>query len=108
MCTPHREQENAILFLSLFCREEEGGGWWGRRGRGTTDGEGTCRSVLDKGSGVTQGKYGPALHWQIPREALTVPHLSRAPPPRSGAVPACTEQGGNDEFPPNGITDSHK
>ena len=43
--------------------------------------EGTCRSVLDKGSWVTQGKYGLALRWQIPREALTVPHLSPAPPP---------------------------
>lgn len=70
--------------------------------------EGTCRSVLDKGSWVTQGKYGLALHWQIPREALTVPHLSWAAPSPSAAVPACTEPGGDDEFPPHGITDSHK
>lgn len=70
--------------------------------------EGTCRSVLDKGSRVTPGKYGLAPGWQIPREALTVPHLSRAPRPAALLSPACTEQGGDDEFPPNGITDSHK
>lgn len=76
-------------------------------GDGGRDGEGTCRSVPGRGSWVTQGKYGLAFHWQIPREALAVPHLSRAPLPRA-AVPACAEQGGDDEFPPNGITDSHK
>lgn len=63
---------------------------------------------LTRGAGSLGGKYGPAFHWQIPREALTVPHLSCAPPPHRAAVPACTEQGGDDEFPPNGITDSHK
>lgn len=32
--------------------------------------EGTCRSELDKGTWVTQGKYGLALYWQIPSDAL--------------------------------------
>lgn len=71
------------------------------------DGQGTCRSALDKGSGVTEGKYGPALPRQIPRDARTVPHLSRLPRPAAWLSPR-TEQGGDDEFPPNGITDSHK
>lgn len=87
--TPHGDQENAILFLSCPCfqdRRRRVRGWAGTVGAGS-DGEGTCRSALDKGSGVTPGKYGLALPWQIPREALTVPHLSRAPPPRSAAVP---------------------
>ena len=72
-----------------------GEGWW----------EATCRSVLGKGGRVTQGEHGLAFHWQVPRKA---PHLSWVPPPRSTAVPVCMERGGDDEFPPNGITDSHK
>lgn len=41
--------------------------------------ERTCRSELDKGTWVTRGKYGLALYWQVPSDAL-FPTCSPSPP----------------------------
>lgn len=72
ICSLQRTRKHIPILSPLCFGGQTGVGSEVRNSGGGRGSAGTCRSVLDKGSWVTQGKYGLALPPADPREALAV------------------------------------